>query len=114
MNDAILNAVIEITKNDKSNILFLLSEYSYQSYTDDRKVLSTCIKNQYSEAVFVNTMDTNANDADLLKYVKHDMNSNNEIFNRKILAVFTKSQDELRKLALMYLKSDEDMSVYIL
>lgn len=113
MNDVILNAVVEITKNDKSNILFLLSEYAYQSYTDDREVLRLRIKDQYSESVLVNTMDTSANDADLLKYIKHDMNSNNEIFNRKILSVFTKSRTELDDLAIKCLALD-DFSVYIL
>lgn len=114
MKDAVKNEALGIIKETDGNILFLISKNSYGNYIEAREILKTSIRSSNDKTVLTNSCDTTKSDADLLRDTQNDIDSNNDIFTRKILSIFTKSQSELDRLKLMFDAEKQNIKVYIL
>lgn len=126
VDKAILDAVVNIAKRDKGNILFLFSDTSYENYTKNREEIKSCLLKNMQDMSFkqrINSMDMtySISDSELnirntVKSIKDDFAvaaGETKYFERLIFSVFTKSRVELNEVAIQCLAL-EDVNVYIL
>ncbi len=115
IDNAILDVVVTIAKNDDSNILFLFSAHSYNDYSDSRDVLSNYIDaNMKNYKQRLNGCDTTS--STIFNTIESDFKvaiQESKMFDRLILSVFTKNRAELDDLAIKCLALD-NVNVYIL
>lgn len=114
MKTKILDVILEITKNDEDNILFLLSEPQYESYVDDRQVLSARVKNQHTNTDF-NSWNTDREMHDQMRYVRNLFEDSSRKDRRKVAVIFTKNRSEINNLAVSVINADDvELNVYII
>lgn len=126
VDKAILDAVVNIVKRDKGNILFLFSDTSYRNYMKNREEIKSCILKNMQDISFkqrINSMDMtySVSDSELnirntVKGVKDDFANvagEKKYFDRLVFSVFTKSRAELNEVAVQCLTL-EGVNVYIL
>lgn len=115
IDKVLLDAVVNIAKNNKGNIIFLFSNHSYSNYSRSREVLSNYIdEHMQGYKQRLNGCDTTSStvfnnlESDFAAVPKEI-----HMFDRLIKSVFTKNRAELDELASKCLTLD-DVSVYIL
>lgn len=114
MKAKILDVILEITKNDEDHILFLLSESQYESYVDDRQVLSDRVKKQHTNTDF-NSWNTDREMHDQMRYVRNLFEDVSREDRRKVAVIFTKNRSEINNLAVNVIKADDiELNVYII
>ena len=114
MKAKILDVILEITKNDEDHILFLLSEPQYESYTDDRQVLSGRVKKQHTNTDF-NSWNTDREMHDQMRYVRNLFEDVSREDKRKVAVIFTKTRQEINDLAVSVINADDiNINVYII
>lgn len=114
MKANILDVILEITKNDEEHILFLLSEPHYESYVDDRQVLSDRVKKQHTNTDF-DSWDTNNGMSDQMRYVRNLFEDISREDRRKVAVIFTKTRQEINDLAISVINADDiNINVYII
>lgn len=114
MKAKILDVILEITKNDEDHILFLLSESQYESYVDDRQVLSDRVKKQHTNTDF-NSWNTDREMHDQMRYVRNLFEDVSREDRRKVAVIFTKNRSEINNLAVNVINADDiELNVYII
>lgn len=114
MKAKILDVILEITKNDEDHILFLLSESQYESYVDDRQVLSDRVKKQHTNTDF-NSWNTDREMHDQMRYVRNLFEDVSREERRKVAVIFTKNRSEINNLAVNVINADDiELNVYII
>lgn len=126
IDKAILDAVVSIATRDKGNILFLLSDKSYEDYQQSKDDIKSYIlenMQDMSSKQRTNSMDmtysvsdselTIRNTVDSIKKDFANIAGEKKYFDRLIFSVFTKSRAELNEVAVQCLAL-EGVNVYIL
>ena len=114
MKAKILDVILEITKNDEDHILFLLSGSQYESYVDDRQVLSDRVKKQHTNTDF-NSWNTDREMHDQMRYVRNLFEDVSRKDRRKVAVIFTKNRSEINNLAVNVINADDiELNVYII
>lgn len=126
IDKAILDAVVGIATRDKGNILFLISDKSYNDYQKSKDDIKSYIFENIqdmSSKQRTNSMDMTYSVSDNELNIRNTVNSikkdfanaaeEKEYFDRLIFSVFTKSRVELNEVAIQCL-AFEDINVYIL
>lgn len=114
MKSKILDVMLEITKNDKSHILFLLSISQYEDYYNDRQIVSQYVKKENANTDF-NSWNTDREMHDQMRYVRNLFEDESRKHIRKVAVIFTKNREEINNLASNVISAEDiDINIYII